>query len=78
VHVFRCSSAGWTLESTLLASDSARLSGGRWRFRDTTVAGRGWPSSGAAYVFTRSGGQWTEQAKPDLAHVSGSRVTAVG
>jgi hypothetical protein len=71
VYVFTRSGGSWTQQAKLLASDaqssdyfgdSVAVSG------DTAVIGAygedtGGSYAGAAYVFTRSGGSWTQQAK---------------
>jgi hypothetical protein len=67
-HVYRWTGSGWTHEATLTASDGAAndyfgysvvVSG------DTAVVGafRDNSYTGAAYVFVRAGGVWTQQAK---------------
>jgi hypothetical protein len=71
-HVYRRTVTGWALEATLTASDGAAtdyfgdcvgISG------DTVVVGAhfadisGKGNQGAAYVFVRDGGSWTQQAK---------------
>ena len=71
-YVFTRSGAGWTEQAKLVASDG----GAADRFGqavtisgDTVVVGAFWHDEGvnldqgAAYVFTRSGGIWTQQAK---------------
>src|SRR5262249_44564913 len=65
VYVFSRDGSSWSLQATLVASDSApgdgfgsvSLSG------DTLLVGAWAPSQtpGAAYVFVRSGTQWTQQ-----------------
>jgi hypothetical protein len=72
VHVYSRSGSTWTLQQTLRASDENTY----WRFgrsvrfnSDGTYIIVGAPMSstgvgnGAAYVFTRSGSTWTQQAK---------------
>ena len=62
---------GWTLEAELTASDAAagdQFGGSVSVSGDTAVVGAsgdddGGSSSGSAYVFTRSGGVWTQQQK---------------
>ncbi|MHA1485386.1 MAG: FG-GAP repeat protein, partial [Candidatus Thorarchaeota archaeon] len=70
-YVFIRSGAAWTQQAKLLASDgttddrfglSVSIDGdyvivGAWRDKNE------WYASGSAYVFTRSGTDWTEQAK---------------
>jgi hypothetical protein len=72
VHVYSRSGSTWTLQQTLRASDENTY----WRFgrsvrfnSDSTYIIVGAPMSstgvgnGAAYIFTRSGSTWTQQAK---------------
>ena len=72
VHVYSRSGSTWTLQQTLRASDENTY----WRFgrsakfnSDGTYIIIGAPMSstgtgnGAAYIFTRSGSTWTQQAK---------------
>ena len=72
VHVYSRSGSTWTLQQTLRASDENT----HWRFgrsvrfnSDGTYIIVGAPMSsagvgnGAAYIFTRSGSTWTQQAK---------------
>jgi len=69
VYVFTRSGTTWSLQQTLTASDEAAL----WHFGDTValdgdtlvVAHTGAPPNarGGAYVFTRSGGTWYQQAE---------------
>ena len=72
VHVYSRSGSTWTLQQTLRASDENSY----WRFgrsakfnSDGTYIIIGAPMSfagtgnGAAYIFTRSGSTWTQQAK---------------
>ena len=83
--VYRWTGSGWTFEATLIASDgapgdlfgvSAAISG------DTIVVGAlgddvgAFPDQGSAYVFTRSGTTWTQQAK--LTAADGSNDDAFG
>lgn len=70
-YVYIRNNGVWTLQQKLTASDSVQ--GDQFGFSvslsvDTAVIGAtgadvGAPSTGAAYVFTRSNGVWTEQAK---------------
>jgi hypothetical protein len=71
-YVFTRSGGVWTEQAKLLASDKAdedRFGSSVALDGDTAVIGASWEddggtnNNGAAYVFTRSGGVWTEQAK---------------
>lgn len=67
VYIFSRSSESWTQQAKLLAGDSAV--GGSFGVStaisgDTVLVGALTKNTtGAAYVFTRSGGNWTQQAK---------------
>lgn len=72
VYVYAKNGAAWSQEAKLIASDGAAFHNlGRAVAidGDTIVAGaqqasgNGMPFAGAAYVFVRGGGTWTEQAK---------------
>ncbi|MEI7658988.1 MAG: FG-GAP repeat protein, partial [Phycisphaerae bacterium] len=67
-HVYRWTGAGWTFEATLTATDGAAgdgfgdavaISG------DTAIIGASGANrqQGSAYIFTRTGTTWTQQAK---------------
>ena len=70
-YVFRRSDGAWTQQAKLLSDDGAELD--RFGYRvsisgDTALIGAHYrddngTNSGAAYVFTRSEGVWTQQAK---------------
>jgi hypothetical protein len=71
-YVFTRSDGVWTEQAKLMASDKAEADGFGWSVAldgGTAVIGAyteddgGTIDNGAAYVFTRSGGVWTEQAK---------------
>jgi len=70
-YVFTRSGSTWTQQAKLTASDAAAGDGFGWSvsvWGDTAVVGAlgdddGGSLSGSAYVFTRSGGVWTQQAK---------------
>lgn len=71
-YVFVLSGATWTQEAELTASDAASLDEFGvfvWLDGDTALVGAhldnhaGGTDAGSAYVFVRSGGIWTEQAK---------------
>ena len=70
-YVFTRSGVTWTQQAKLTASDAASEDLGGWSVAydttlgDTAVIGAPGDdsSTGAAYVFTRSGGTWTQQAK---------------
>lgn len=72
VYVFEKHADGWQLQARLLASDGWWLSGFGSSVAlegDTLVAGAeghfaGGVQRGAAYVFTRTGGEWEEAARP--------------
>jgi hypothetical protein len=69
--IFRWEGAGWAQEATLLPSDAA--AGDNFGYAvaidgNTAIVGAyldddGGASSGSAYIFTRTGSTWTEQAK---------------
>lgn len=69
--VYTRSGGDWTLEQQLTASDGANQDFFGWSvdFDGTTILGGAFgqddagQSSGAAYLFVKSGGTWTEQAK---------------
>ena len=70
-YVFTRSGGSWTQQAKLMASDaqsSDRFGGSVAVSGDTAVIGArlentGGSGAGAAYVFTRTGGSWTQQAK---------------
>ena len=71
-HVYRWTGTGWAFEATLLSADGAlgdRFAEGVAVSGDTIVVGASRADiganadQGAAYVFTRSGTSWTQQAK---------------
>lgn len=71
-HVFVRSGLAWILQASLLASDAAagdRFGAAVALSGDTAVVGAPWDDTisgseaGSAYVFTRSGTVWTQQAK---------------
>ena len=71
-YVFTRSGGVWTQQAKLLASDGAMFDGFGWSVSlsgDTALIGapfrydNGDFFSGSVYVFTRSGGVWTQQAK---------------
>jgi hypothetical protein len=71
-YVFTRSGGVWTEQAKLLASDKTEADGFGWSVAldgDTAVIGAyaeddgGTTNNGTAYVFTRSGGVWSEQAK---------------
>lgn len=74
VYVYTRSGVAWSLEQKLTASDGAAvdlLGTGLALEGDTLIAGAnaadaGQPNAGAAYVFTRDAGVWTEQQKLTL------------
>lgn len=70
-HVYRLSGTDWVLEQTLLPSDpkddskfgwSVDIQGDTCAVGAIHASGQSWVS-GAAYVFRRSGGAWTQQSK---------------
>ncbi|MCA8911334.1 MAG: cadherin-like domain-containing protein [Planctomycetes bacterium] len=72
VYVFVRNGTTWSEQARLTASDAADFDGFGWSVAvsgDTLVAGAigddhsGYSDAGSAYVFTRSGTSWTEQAK---------------
>jgi hypothetical protein len=71
VYIFTRSGVTWTQQQKLTASDIAAGDrfGGAVRLDGDTLLAAGWQNdddgtnSGAAYVFTRSGTTWTEEAK---------------
>ncbi len=71
VYVFARGEGGWTQQAKLLPDDA----GGRLQFGrsvavagDTIVVGAQYPGEpGVAYVFVRSGGVWTQQARLTVA-----------
>jgi len=72
VHVFVHGGSGWQLQQTLTAGDAVDQQELGWSLDlegDTIIAGAhgddpgGLDRAGAAYVFHREGGVWTEQAK---------------
>jgi len=75
VYVFVKSGGSWGLEQKLTASDGASGDALGWGGRGVAIDGDylvagvlqhqhgGGPYCGAAYVFVRSGGQWSEQAE---------------
>lgn len=75
---------GWSQQAKLVADDGAELDGlggsvalsGDTALVGAEVADTGGKDEGAAYVFTRSGGAWRQQAK--LAAGDGARGDAVG
>jgi hypothetical protein len=68
-YVFRCNGTSWALEAKLTASDEEPV----WYFGqsvsidgDTALIGApysGFNATGSAYVFTRNGTSWTQEAK---------------
>jgi hypothetical protein len=63
--VFRRSGSLWSVEATLGASDDASIGYDVALSGETAIVGAPWRgpnSTGAAYVFTRSGTTWTETA----------------
>lgn len=69
-YVFTHNDLGWTQEAKLTARDAAAWDGfGRSvsLYEDTALIGTFWnkdnQEAGSAYVFTRSGSEWTQQAK---------------
>ena len=88
VHVHRRSGATWSLEQSLTAGDGAdldlfgldvALEGDTLLVGAPLVAAPGAAGAGAAYVFVRSGTQWTEQQKllPSLPQFEGRCGEAV-
>ncbi len=72
VYVFKRAATTWALEQKLVASDAANrdlFGSGVALSKDTIIAGAmnadvgGLNNSGAAYVYTRVGTTWTQQAK---------------
>jgi len=71
VYVFTRTGGSWTQQAKLMASDAQSSDQFGWSVAvsgDTAVIGAryedtGGSDAGAAYVFTRSGGSWTQQAK---------------
>lgn len=86
VHVFTRTGSTWTEEATLVADDAAALDNfGASVAIDGDVIVVGSPGSnettslntGAAYVFTRAGGVWTQQARLTMpAPVAGDQLGA--
>ncbi|MGI6496310.1 MAG: FG-GAP repeat protein [Kiritimatiellia bacterium] len=70
-YVFTRSGTAWSLQAKLTAADGAALDYFGYSVAlagDTALVGAYWDddkgdNSGSAYVFTRSGGTWTQQAK---------------
>lgn len=71
-YVFTRSGGTWTEQAKLVASDGSAADNFGFDvdvFRDTVLVGAYWddvdvdPDQGSAYVFTRAGSTWTEQAK---------------
>lgn len=82
-YVFSRSGAAWTQEAQLTASDAAAGDGLGFSVGvslDTVIAGAvyddhaGGTNAGAAYVFLRSGGTWTLQAKLTASDPAGSDI----
>ena len=66
VHVFTRSTATWSLQQKLHASDadlSEEFGDSVALEADTLIAGKSSVGAGSAYVFTRSGTTWTQQQK---------------
>ncbi len=72
VYVFIRSGASWTQQAKLTAGDGAANDGFGWSVAldgDTALVGVSWGDvgsnrhQGSAYVFTRNGSSWTQQAK---------------
>ena len=69
--LFRSTGGSWTQQAKLMASDAQSSDYFGWSVAvsgDTAVIGAygeatGGTAAGAAYVFTRTGGSWTQQAK---------------
>ncbi|MCK4873294.1 MAG: FG-GAP repeat protein [Phycisphaerales bacterium] len=71
-YIFVGSGASWTQQAKLTASDAAAADYFGWAVAidgDAVVIGAdhddhsGWPDTGSAYVFLRTDGTWTQQAK---------------
>jgi hypothetical protein len=89
-YVFTCTGGVWTQQAKLIASDAAGYHFGNSVALDgdTAVIGRYadddyGETSGSAYVFTRAGGVWSQQAKllaPDASQwdLFGASVSLVG
>jgi len=86
LYVYLRSGSSWSLQAQLFASDGtaqARLGGAVALSGDTLVGGAALASTGglgagAAYVFVRSGGSWTEQAKLVASDAAAGDLFGVG
>jgi len=82
VYVYVQSPSGWTLEQKVTASDGASndlFGSGVELVGDTLVVGaRGAGLGGAAYVFDRSGGVWTETQKLTASDAQGGDLFGLG